>query len=241
MGETPSRVGEGQGIGRWGEGQSVTPRARRIATELGVDLTLVSGTGSGGRIREPDVRAAAAAPTNGARPRVSPSVRRLAEEVGVDLTSVASTGPAGRVTRADLSAALSPPPSAVKEREAGGVRSIRRAISERMAESAHTVAAVTLTTEADATELVRVRESLKSELAVSNGLLPSYTDLLIRLTARALTVHPDVNASIDGDTLSFTKLSTSVSRSTPSVDCWFRSSEMPTESASTRSPPKPGD
>jgi pyruvate dehydrogenase E2 component (dihydrolipoamide acetyltransferase) len=70
-----------------------------------------------------------------------------------------------------------------------------------MAESARTVAPVTLTTEADATELVRVRESLRAELAASGEALPSYNDLLIRIVARALRMHSELNASLDGDRL----------------------------------------
>lgn len=203
---TLSREGEGAG----GEVKAVSPRARQVAGELGVSLDNVAGTGRGGRIREADVRAAAAAATNGARPRAAPSVRRMAEKAGVDLATVASSGPAGRVTRADLAAATTSSPLSgegvgVDSRVYPGVRSgvpmsaFRTAISQRMAESAHTVAPVTLTTEADVTELVRVRESLRAELAASGAALPSYSDLLIRLAARALRLHPDVNASIDGD------------------------------------------
>jgi pyruvate dehydrogenase E2 component (dihydrolipoamide acetyltransferase) len=208
-GNSLSREGEG-----WGEGILASPRARRVAAELSVDLSLVTGTGRGGRIREADVRAAAAVATNGARPRVSPSVRRMAEEAGVDLATVASTGPAGRVTRADLANSLTPGPSPVRERgenalsregegwgEGIPMTPFRRAISQRMAESARTVAPVTLTTEADATELVRVRESLRAELAASGEALPSYNDLLIRIVARALRMHSELNASLDGDRL----------------------------------------
>jgi pyruvate dehydrogenase E2 component (dihydrolipoyllysine-residue acetyltransferase) len=43
-----------------GQGQLVSPRARRVAQELGIDLTQVKGTGEGGRVREADVRAAVA-------------------------------------------------------------------------------------------------------------------------------------------------------------------------------------
>jgi pyruvate dehydrogenase E2 component (dihydrolipoamide acetyltransferase) len=194
-----SRKGEGAG------GEAVSPRARRVAAELSVDLSQVSGTGSGGRIREADVRAAAKA--NGARPRVSPTVRRMAEQTGVDLAGVAPSGPAGRITRADLTA-LTPVPSPVREPVGvdprvypSGVRVFRHTIAARMAEAAHTTAPVTLTTEVDATELVRVREQLKNELTGSGSLLPSYNDLLIRLAARALRLHPDLNASLDGDDL----------------------------------------
>ncbi|MCA9868990.1 MAG: 2-oxo acid dehydrogenase subunit E2, partial [Anaerolineae bacterium] len=75
----------------------------------------------------------------------------------------------------------------------------RRIIADRMATSAHTVAAVTLTTEADATELVRLRQQLKDD--TTGAPIPSYNDLLAKLTAQALGEHPMVNARFDGDTI----------------------------------------
>jgi pyruvate dehydrogenase E2 component (dihydrolipoamide acetyltransferase) len=92
---------------------------------------------------------------------------------------------------------------------------VRRLIAERMAASAHTAAAVTLTTEADATELVRLRKQLKDD-AVGAGLapaqlapaqlapaqpVPSYNDLLAKLVAQALMEFPMVNARFEGDTI----------------------------------------
>ncbi len=68
-----------------------------------------------------------------------------------------------------------------------------------MTESLHTAAPVTLTTEADATELVALREQLKASFAPRNLIVPSYNDLLIKLTAVALQEHPMLNASWRGD------------------------------------------
>jgi pyruvate dehydrogenase E2 component (dihydrolipoamide acetyltransferase) len=64
-----------------------------------------------------------------------------------------------------------------------------------MAESAQTVAAVTLTTEADASELVALREQMKAVLTPRGRLVPGYTDLIVKLTAVALQEHPLLNAS----------------------------------------------
>ncbi len=73
---------------------------------------------------------------------------------------------------------------------------MRRVIGARMAESAHTVAPVTLTTEADATALTQVRTQLADALATSGDPVPTYTDLLVRLTALALVEHPALNATL---------------------------------------------
>jgi pyruvate dehydrogenase E2 component (dihydrolipoamide acetyltransferase) len=78
------------------------------------------------------------------------------------------------------------------------ISTVRRTIADRMATSAHTVAPVTLTTEADATELVRLRKQLKDD---GSQPAPSYNDLMARLVAQALLEHPMVNARFDGDTI----------------------------------------
>jgi pyruvate dehydrogenase E2 component (dihydrolipoamide acetyltransferase) len=75
---------------------------------------------------------------------------------------------------------------------------VRRIIAERMAASAHTTAPLTLTTEADATELVRLRQQLKED---GREPVPSYNDLLAKLVAQALMEHPMVNARFEGDAI----------------------------------------
>jgi pyruvate dehydrogenase E2 component (dihydrolipoamide acetyltransferase) len=198
---------------------AISPRARRVARELGVDWIGLTGSGRTGRIRERDVRAAAELAT-GAAPvpqptveRISPLARRIAAELGVDVDALAARLPGKRIERADVEAAaleirqpapaLQLTPAAAPSAPAalpGGtltpVSAVRRIIAERMAGSAHTAAAVTLTTEADATELVRLRRELKE---AEKKPVPSYNDLLAKLTAEALLEHPDVNARFEGD------------------------------------------
>jgi pyruvate dehydrogenase E2 component (dihydrolipoamide acetyltransferase) len=78
--------------------------------------------------------------------------------------------------------------------EAMPVTQVRRVIAHRMAQSAHTTAAVTLTTEADATELVTLREQIKATLSARGLVVPTYTDLIVKLTGIALKEHPVLNA-----------------------------------------------
>ncbi|HEV8638294.1 MAG TPA: dihydrolipoamide acetyltransferase family protein [Chloroflexota bacterium] len=166
-------------------GPAISPRARRVASQLGVAWAELRGSGATGRIVERDVRAALAeAPP----PRVNPAARRRAQELGVDLDALARARPGKRIELADVEAAARPAaaPSAVAP-SAG----IRRLIAGRMAESAHTTAPVTLTTEADASELVRLREGAKA----AGGSVPSYNDLLVRICALVLRGHPELNAS----------------------------------------------
>ena len=78
-----------------------SPAARRLARELGVDIGLVQGSGSGSRITEKDVQAF----FDEQKPRQirsSPAARRLARELGVDIIRVPGTGRDGRITESDV-------------------------------------------------------------------------------------------------------------------------------------------
>lgn len=178
---------------------AISPRARRVAEELGVDWQTLSGSGSSGRIREADIRAAASARPAVVSPRATPSVRRLAEETGVDIATVPAGRPGGRVTRADVLAATAQPVATPGASEP--ISPVRRVIIERMTEAARTVAPVTLTTDADATELVRIRGLLKEEMAGDSEPVPSFNDLIARLVALSLLEHPGLNATLSGDSI----------------------------------------
>lgn len=82
-----------------------SPNAKRVATEMAVDLATVAGTGPGGRITSEDVQAAVPAGRGiGGRILASPNAKRVAAEMGVDLAQVSGTGLGGRVTSEDVQA-----------------------------------------------------------------------------------------------------------------------------------------
>jgi len=104
-------------------GVLVSPQAKRLAAELGVDLSAVVGTGPNGRIVRADVEGAtpgtlapvavaqpvaapAAVSSGGERVIASPLAKRLAADKGVDLASVVGSGPNGRIVRADVEGAM---------------------------------------------------------------------------------------------------------------------------------------
>jgi pyruvate dehydrogenase E2 component (dihydrolipoamide acetyltransferase) len=179
---------------------TVSPRARRTAAELGVDLAQLSGTGRTGRIVERDVRAASAPRPSRPEVRASPLARRAAAELGVDLEQLASALPGMRLERADVEAAARAARPPISD-QAAPITAVRRVIAERMMAGVHTTAPVTLTTEVDATELVRLRGQLKNDPAAAAQPVPSYTDLISRLVAHALGEHPALNARLDGDAI----------------------------------------
>jgi pyruvate dehydrogenase E2 component (dihydrolipoamide acetyltransferase) len=201
-----------------------SPIAKRLARDLGVDLSLVQGTGPQGRVVEADVRTAAtavaapsptpAAPQDGFV-RASPLARRLAREQGLDLHALGGTGPDGRVVERDILTAVeaqsraaqtvreaapaivaAPVPAGLTPRETIAFDGMRRVIAERMYQSLRQSAQLTLTTEADATQLVDLRQHLVPAARVYGHRPPTYTDLIVLLVARTLRDHPLLNSSL---------------------------------------------
>ncbi len=204
--ERRSRVRRAPGArGRAGAAH-VTPVARRLARQNDVDLDQVSGTGPNGRVVEDDVRRAIAARETGAgarRVQVVPAARKLAKEREVDLAQVRGTGPGGRILAADVERApqgqTSPaaqPDGAVSEVVA--LTGLRKTIADRMLQSVQSMAQVTLTTEADVTESVRLMSELVSHWRPSR-IRPLAQDLVVKATAAALADHPRLNANLVGD------------------------------------------
>jgi pyruvate dehydrogenase E2 component (dihydrolipoamide acetyltransferase) len=177
---------------------AISPRARRVAHELGIAWTTIQGSGKSGRIVEHDVREAAV--MRPAAARVTPLARRVAIDAGVDIDDLAVGKPGQRITRADVESAARALAPARPELPISTVSGVRRLIAERLTSSMRTVAPVTLTTEADATELVALRHKINADVSAEAAVPVSYNDLLAKLVAIALTDHPQLNASlVDGE------------------------------------------
>jgi pyruvate dehydrogenase E2 component (dihydrolipoamide acetyltransferase) len=189
-------------------GVQVTPVARRLAKDHGIDLSLVQGSGPGGRIVVEDVQQAineaarsTSIPEASLEVQVIPAARRLAKEHGIDLSHVQGSGPGGRITVDDVQRTITtstlPTPTIPTSPSASEqnipLSGIRGTIARRMQQSLNTSAQVTLVTEVDASALVQLREDLKPELGLT------YTDLVIKAVALALKEHPRVNAWIKGE------------------------------------------
>jgi pyruvate/2-oxoglutarate dehydrogenase complex dihydrolipoamide acyltransferase (E2) component len=180
-----------------------SPNARRLARERGIDITLLAGTGPGGRIITADVLdAAAAVPAiPAARPgTVSPLVRRDATAAGVDLAAVAGTGPGGRVRRSDVAAAAAravpSAPASVLETQVIPLTGMRGVIATRMHASLQEMAQLTLGTEATMDAAVALRAQLKDQWQQASMQVPTITDLVVRAAALSLREHPRLNASV---------------------------------------------
>jgi pyruvate dehydrogenase E2 component (dihydrolipoamide acetyltransferase) len=199
-----------------------SPAARRKAAELKIDWQQATGTGRAGRIRERDVIrfAQTSTQTATAAPAISiqltPVARRIADDFGLDDVSLANLIPGkAKIERSDVEEAIRqivqerqstlaplmalapirPATPVAPRREAMGA--VRKRIADRMTLSKQTYAPVTLTTEIDATELVRLREVLKGDPHTTAA--PSYNVLLTKIVAKALCEYPDLNTSLEGN------------------------------------------
>jgi pyruvate dehydrogenase E2 component (dihydrolipoamide acetyltransferase) len=189
----------GDGQGSSGQAPYVTPLVRKLAAERGVDLSSVSGTGVGGRIRKQDVVKAADEQDEqraaASKAQSSPPSDRVAAPSG-------GSGPGavhgGEVQRPSGAGAAIPQPDESGLRGTTQKLSRRRAtIAKRMVESLQTSAQLTTVVEADLTRIARLRDRAKEDFARREGVKLSFLPFMALATVEALKAHPGVNSSID--------------------------------------------
>jgi pyruvate dehydrogenase E2 component (dihydrolipoamide acetyltransferase) len=167
---------------------------------LGEDISDLLTTGSDGQgVSAP---APVGSTPEGARIIASPAARKLAQELGLDLSRVIGTGSGGRISREDVLAAEEAG-TAVAEgraiREEIAYEGMRRAIGEHMAMSWTLAPKVTHHASLDVSELLSFRANLNRGRKDRDKV--SVTALLVKAAATALTIMPQLNASLEGDSI----------------------------------------
>lgn len=147
----------------------VTPLVRKLAQSHGVDLSKVSGTGVGGRIRKQDVIAAAEA----------------------------AKAPASSVEPAQPNPMSAPGPDDGKRGTTEKMSRLRATIARRMVESLQVSAQLTATVEVDLTAISKLRERVKDDFRAREGVGLSYLPFITKAATEALKQFPKVNATID--------------------------------------------
>ena len=154
----------------------VTPLVRKLASELGVNLASVQGTGIGGRIRREDVEQAApakAAPATAAP--AAAAVRTSAPTIAVSPL---------RGTTVTMSR-------------------LRKVIAARMVESLQVSAQLTTVIEVDVTKIARLRDKSKASFEAREGVKLSFLPFFAVATCEALKQHPVLNSSVEGDQITY--------------------------------------
>ena len=154
----------------------VTPLVRKLASELGVNLAQVKGTGIGGRIRREDVEALA-------RP----------------------AAPAASVATASTPTATKPPVVAVSPLRGTTVTMsrLRKVIAARMVESLQVSAQLTTVVEVDVTKIARLRDRAKASFEAREGVKLSFLPFFAVAVCEALKQHPVLNSSVEGDQITY--------------------------------------
>jgi len=170
-----------------------SPVVRKIAGERGVDLTLVEGTGIGGRVtkkdilayvEQPVIPAAPPAPTpTPAAPRTTPSAQGQRPSTPVSAESIPAPG-------------IAFPPGERELREKMSI--MRKKISEHMVQSRKISAHVQSWQECDMHEVFKRRDAIRDEFARS-GVKLTFTAFIAETIVRALQTFPKVNASVEGE------------------------------------------
>ena len=148
-----------------GERQRVSPVARRLAEELGVDLRRVQGSGPGGRIQKEDVEAAGQQKPQAAVPSTVAPAREARQ---------ATARPTGEVEIVELS-------------------KLQTTVATRLAQSAFSAPHFYVTSEIAMDDAVRLRQMFNEAVDKSEAI--SLNDLVVKAVALALTKFPEVNAS----------------------------------------------
>jgi pyruvate dehydrogenase E2 component (dihydrolipoamide acetyltransferase) len=161
------------------------PATRRLARELGVDLSTVIGSGPHGRVKPEDVRAVAAAPAPAPAAPAAPA-------------PAAPAPAAAPAAAAPAPAALPSFPQVMGSREVEEVpfRGIRRKTAEAMTRSKFTATHFSLIEEVDCTEMVAARAVAK-EVGARHGVKVTYMGYIMKATAIALQEFPQLNAELD--------------------------------------------
>ncbi len=155
----------------------VTPLVRKLASEIGIDLSKIAGTGVGGRIRKDDVLAASSAPAAAPIAFAAP---------------VAASAPAATF----VPGAASPLRGTTEP-----MSRLRKVLAERAVASMVSTAQLTTVVEVDVTKIAALRSRVQAQFVAATGGKLNFMPFFALAAAEALRVHPKLNATIDGENI----------------------------------------
>ncbi|WP_313341091.1 dihydrolipoamide acetyltransferase family protein [Sedimentibacter sp.] len=167
-----------------------SPRAKKIAAELGVDINLINGTGADGSITENDIKNYSEQEKE-SKKKISPTALLVADNIGVDISKIEKDT---RIMKDDvikfkLSEELQRFADPQEFRKP--MSAMRRIIAKRMLESKQISPTVTFNIKVDITTMKQFREEIKETAKIS------YNDILVKILSRILLEFPLLNSSVE--------------------------------------------
>jgi len=187
---------------------AASPAAKRLAQEKGVDLSVISGSGPGGRIVIEDVEAFSANTSSASIPeisdnKVSQAAVNEAQKLGVDLSKVQASSIDGHIRKSDVQAHIKNSSGHATEKQESflfepigegekvPLKGMRKVIANRMHSSLQAMAQLTLHLDVEMDQVISLRKEMES-----GDVLPGYTDFVIASVAQALKAHPQLNSQM---------------------------------------------
>lgn len=170
----------------------ISPRAKKVAKELGVDVSSVSGTGPEGSVTEQDIRDYAEN-NEGGKKKTSPVASITAERLGVDVNKIDKST---RIMKKDvlnykLDEELEKYADPQEYRKP--MTTMRKVIAQRMLESKQISPTVSYNIKVDTSAIKQIREDIKEKMKVS------YNDILIKIVSEVLLEYPLLNSSVENN------------------------------------------
>jgi len=162
----------------------VTPIVRKLAAEAGVNLSTITGTGVGGRIRKEDILAAAP------RAAATPTATALSSTQS-NYSPAASTSHSAPITASPLRGTTV------------SMSRLRKVIADRMVESLKISAQLTTVVEVDVTKIDRLRIAAKASFEAREGVKLTFLPFFAVAVCEALKQHPVLNSSVEGDQITY--------------------------------------
>lgn len=169
-----------------------TPAAKSLAKSRGFNISDIPATGPNGSVVLRDVEAYI--PEQGRK--ASPTAQKIAAELGIDISAMRGTD---RVMAADVLRFASDG-EAHKPQAQVQFSAMRRTIAKRMLESWQSSPRVWYEMSVDATNMLKLRETLKKPFE-ERGLKLTFNHIIMLAVTRALIEYPELNASLSGDML----------------------------------------
>jgi pyruvate dehydrogenase E2 component (dihydrolipoyllysine-residue acetyltransferase) len=172
-----------------GERLRASPLVRRLAEEHDLDLSQIAGSGPGGRIVKDDVM-----------PFVSGEKPAPRRDPAATVAAAPAAAPAPAQAAAPVAAPVYAAPAGRPDGEVREMSRIRKTTGKRMSEAKQVIPHFYVTVEVDMGAAVAFREQINAQIQEKEGKV-SFNDFVVKAAALALREYPNLNQSLNGDTL----------------------------------------